>query len=229
MGSGEESRLGDSVCLMILDRFTGWMGSYPARNKSAEEVVTAFEAFLGTGNPRVKRVYTDGSKEFERAFKDLHLSHDVSVAYDPQSNGVAENSIRRMKEGTRCALVQSGLAPEWWAEAARAFAIYRNTTDLYQGQTPYERRHGRKYDGPKIPFGSAVRFLPSGPLAERNHVFQSKTRMGIYLGPVLNSNNEYKGLSNVIDAESLSEAYRPNEVHIITLNSKEVILSLIHI
>ena len=82
---------------MILDRFTGWMGAYPAKTKMAEEVVTAFTSFIGHSNPRVKRVYTDGSREFERALKDLHLPHDVSVPYDPQSNGVAENSIRRLK------------------------------------------------------------------------------------------------------------------------------------
>ena len=108
MGSGEEGRSGDTVCLMILDRRTRWTGAYLAKGKNAEEVVTAFQSFLGTSNPHVKRVYTDGSKEFERALKDLRLPHDVSLPYDPQSNGVAENSIRRLKEGVRCAFVQSG-------------------------------------------------------------------------------------------------------------------------
>ena len=115
MGSGEHSRSGDTVCLMILDRYTGWMGAYPSKTESAEEVANAFTSFIGTSNPRVKRVYTDGSQEFKHALKYLHLPHDVSVPYDPASNGVAENSIRRLKEGIRCTLVQSGLGPEWWA------------------------------------------------------------------------------------------------------------------
>ena len=98
MGSGEESRLGDTVCLMILDRFTGWMGAYLAKTKSAEEVVTAFSSFIGHSNPRVKRVYIDGSKEFERQHTTIEGGRKVC-----------------------CAFVQSGFAPEWWADVARAF------------------------------------------------------------------------------------------------------------
>ena len=137
-----------------------------------------------------KRVYTDGSREFEHALEDLHLPHDVSAPYDPSSNGVAENSIRRLKEGTRCTLVQSGLEPCWWAEAARAFSTNKNVIDLHKGQTPYFRRHGREYEGPKIPFGAAVRYLAQGLLEERNHTFSSKTRMTLYFGTELDANNE---------------------------------------
>ena len=128
----------------------------------------------------------------------MHLPQDVSLPYDPQSNGVAENSIRRLKEGTRCALVQSGLAPEWWAEAARSFSVFKNVVDLYNGQTPYFNRHGKEYDGPKIPFGAAICYLPHGPKAEEQHTFQSKTRLGLYLGPELNANNEYKGVNRIM-------------------------------
>ena len=45
------------------------MGAYPAKGKDSEEVVSAFNSFTGTGTDRIKRVYTDGSKEFYRALK----------------------------------------------------------------------------------------------------------------------------------------------------------------
>ena len=38
MGSGEQSRNGDQVALMVMDRFTGWIGAFPARSKSVEEL-----------------------------------------------------------------------------------------------------------------------------------------------------------------------------------------------
>ena len=78
MGSGKSSRNGDQVCLMVMDRFTGWIGAYPARSKSAEEVADSFQSFFGSQRNQVKRVYTDGSMEFKKALKDLYLPHDVS-------------------------------------------------------------------------------------------------------------------------------------------------------
>ena len=105
----------------------------------------------------MKRVYTEGSLDFKKGLKPIHVPHDVSLPYDPQSNGVAENSIRRLKEGTRCLLVQSGLSPVWWAEAVRCFCNYRNVSDFYkQEETPYYRRQKRFYNGPKIPFGAGI-------------------------------------------------------------------------
>ena len=72
MGHGEEGRGGEGVCFMILDRRTGWTGAYPAKTKSAEEVSIVFRSFVGDGNLHIKRVYTDGSKGFEKALRDLH-------------------------------------------------------------------------------------------------------------------------------------------------------------
>ena len=194
-------------------------------HKSAEEVTQAFQSFIGTDNPHIKRVYTDGSKEFEKSLKDLKFPHDVSLPYDPQSNGVAENGIRRLKEGVRCTFVQSGLSLEWWAEAAKCFTAYKNCTDTMAGtgQTPYERRFNYSYKGPQIPFGAAVRYLPSGPMAERQHTFSSNMRLGIFMRPEFNSDNVYKGNSILIDAESLAEAVRPNEVQLIRVKTKEIV------
>ena len=57
---------------------------------------------------KAKYVYTDGSKEFEKAARDLQWLHDDSNPYRPETNGVAERAVRRAKEGTSATLVQSG-------------------------------------------------------------------------------------------------------------------------
>ena len=127
MGLGEDGRNGQKVALVIQDRFSGWLESHPGATKSVEEVARAFRIYLGKVWPG--RVYTDGSKEFELALRSLGCPHDTSSPYRPQSNGVAEQSVRRLKDGTRCALYQSGLSPIWWAEAPRCYCFLRNVVD----------------------------------------------------------------------------------------------------
>ena len=54
MGVGEESRHGDKVALVILDRFSGYISAFPAQTKSAEEVTHAIQSFVASDS--VKRV-----------------------------------------------------------------------------------------------------------------------------------------------------------------------------
>merc|ERR1712015_289229 len=93
----------------------------------------SFQKFLG---PQVKaqHVYTDNSKEFIKALDDLGMSHDTSTPYRPQTNGVAERAVRRVKEGTSCALVQSGMSSAWWNWAMRCYCMLRNVVDLLVGE-----------------------------------------------------------------------------------------------
>ena len=134
MGQGEDGRHGQKVALIIQDRFTGWLSAHPAQTKSADEVSDAFRSVLGKIWP--DKVYTDGSKEFEAGLRSLGYPHDTSTPYRPQSNGTAEQCVRKFKEGTRCALFQSGLSPIWWAEASKAYCFLRNITDKIRENTP---------------------------------------------------------------------------------------------
>ena len=220
MGHGEDGRQGQRVSLVIQDRYSGWLESHPAPTKSADDVACAFRAFLGKSMPN--KVYTDGSKEFEAALRELGHPHDTSTPYRPQSNGVAEQSVRRFKEGTRCALFQSGLSPIWWAEASKTFCLLRNITDKIRENSPYFWRHGRDFKGPKIPFGAGIRYLASGTLAEEQHTFGPKTRLGLFAGYVVDTEGRCKGDALVIDAQALSEAYRANEVHLIRTKLGEI-------
>ena len=122
----------------------------------------------------------------------------MSILYDPIGNGGPENSISRLKEGTRCTLVQSGLSFEWWAEAVLCFCAYKNVTDRYMQETFYFRRDGFEYNGPRIPFGAAVMYLPHGSLYAQQHIFGTKVRLGLFAGIESDSKQFSKAFSKAI-------------------------------
>jgi hypothetical protein len=160
LNEDDESREHDRVALIVMDRFTRWLQGYASNSKSAEEVVRDLQRFLG---PQVKpqHVYTDNSKEFIRALKDLNWPHDTSTPHRPQTNGIIERAVRVVKEGTSCVMVQSGLAEKWWPEAMNCFCFLRNvSTVLETGNTAYKNRFGSDFSGPLIPFGAEVTYLP---------------------------------------------------------------------
>ena len=89
----------------------------------------AFKQFMGPPH-RAKYAYTDNSKELRKACDALSIDHDRCTPHRPQTNGIAESSVKRVKEGTACQLVQSGWNDEWWAHACRCFCFYRNVVDI---------------------------------------------------------------------------------------------------
>jgi transposase InsO family protein len=69
-------------------------------------------------------------------------------AYAPQQNGVAERTNRTLIEMVRSMLRYSGLAKEYWGEAANtaAYTINRLSTDVLGGDTPYHAFWGKHAD-----------------------------------------------------------------------------------
>ena len=61
-----------------------------------------------------KVIYTDNSLEFGKACEDLSWNHCTSTPHRSETNGIAERSVRRVKEGTSAVLLQSGLNESWW-------------------------------------------------------------------------------------------------------------------
>ena len=113
LNEDDESRDKDRVVCVIQDQFTHWLQAYASHSKSSEETAKAVKRFLGP-QTKAKHAYTDNSKEFIKAFKDMDITHDTSTPHRPSTNGVAERAVRRVKEGTACTLVQSGLDEVWW-------------------------------------------------------------------------------------------------------------------
>ena len=86
-------------------------------------------------------MYSDNAKEIIEACSELTLRHDTSVAHQPQTNGISEASIKRVKEGRSCQLMHCGLNYRYWNEAGQCFTFLHNVTYIIK-------------DGPKRGYNS---------------------------------------------------------------------------
>ena len=82
-------------------------------------------------------IHTKISLEFIRACEDLIWNHDKSTPYRSETNGIAENAVRTVKENSSALLVQSGLSEKWWGEA-----IKQTRQTGRERKLPYARRFG---------------------------------------------------------------------------------------
>ena len=88
-------------------------------------------------------IYSDGSREFISTIHELRLPHEVARPHRTQTNGVAERAVRRVLDGSRSILHQSGLLPTFGSEAVSCDVFLRNICDKDTlGPTAYEQRFG---------------------------------------------------------------------------------------
>ena len=145
---------------MVQGFATQWIQSYPCKTKTSQETERSLQEFLEPSR-KPKVIYTDNSLEFGKACEDLSWNHCTSTPHRSETNGIAERAVRRVKEGTSAVLLQSGLDENWWADSMECYTYLRNIQDLLSdGKTPYERRFGKPFEGPIIPFGSLVEYHP---------------------------------------------------------------------
>ena len=62
------------------------------------------------------------------------------------------------------------------------YTFARNFMDEVKGVTPYFARFSTPMPFKKLAFGCGVRFLPDSSLAEDNHTFEPKLRLGLFIG-----------------------------------------------
>ena len=93
----------------------------------------------------------------------------------------------------------------------------------FMGKTPYERRFGKPFNGPIIPFGSLVEYCPvSAKDQSRIHQFGKKVLPGLFLGYALHAGGIWKGNKMVVNIEEL-ETMDASEIYSKRLNAEEVI------
>ncbi|CAI7786348.1 unnamed protein product [Closterium sp. NIES-53] len=100
----------------------------------------------------VKRIRTDRGGEFLGAemtawLKKQGIQRELTTAYTPQSNGVAERANRTVLETARALLIESGVGNSMWPHAVRHATVTRNKVLTKVGNeswVPLERCLGRK-------------------------------------------------------------------------------------
>ena len=102
--------LADSVAVVLFDRATRWLAVYPKSTKTTYHTIEAFQHFAGAKD-KIRSFHCDNAPELLSAARALHWRLSTATPGMPQTNGVAENCVRRTKEGGGCAIVQSGLNP----------------------------------------------------------------------------------------------------------------------
>jgi len=86
------------------------------------------------------------NKEFDDFLRHHNIARQLTIAYTPQQNRLAETANRTLVNMSRCLLVQSGLCESLWAEAINTAVYLRNrsSTNTVNCMTPIEAWTGKK-------------------------------------------------------------------------------------
>ena len=125
--------------LVMVDRYSGFPLVQRLRRTHTEAVTEVMrDWFLGYGIPAVVR--SDGGPQFRSEFKEFldtfKIRHELSSAYNPTSNGLAESSVKQVKH-LLIKTIQNG------EDYKVAVHEYRNTK-RHDGFSPAEMMLGRR-------------------------------------------------------------------------------------
>ena len=124
----------------------GWVLPLRAKSDTPRKFKLWVSLLENGTSRRVKTVMFDNAGELVagrmREICDERGIHIISsVPHSPSSNGVAERLVGVATSGTRAMLRDSGLPPQFWAEAMATFMYLRNRTPTTanDGKTPFKR------------------------------------------------------------------------------------------
>ena len=169
---------GEAYGLCMLDLGTEYRDLFPSVTRKAEKVQQQTEEFYG--DVAKNEIRSDGAQEFRKAMTNLFVPHVTSTPGRHESNAIAERNVQTLSQCVRALLEQSGLEHSYWPLAGRfaAFAL-NNHKDDFDGKTPWERRHGTPFEGPFIPFGSLVSFIPSPTAPDAKRKLDGTSQQGV--------------------------------------------------
>ena len=164
---------------------------------------SANRQFAASSN-KIKNCWIDNALELVNACRVLGYRHHPSTENRPQSNGVAERSMRRILEGTRAALHDSGLNRRYWHLAMRCYCTLHNIVDVWKlDKTHYELRFTQKFKCQLMPFGSKVYYMPTSKNKEdKRPKFDPRFITGIFVGYKLYPGGVWRYEYLVIDFEA---------------------------
>ena len=177
---------GEKAGLVVADRYSGKVKSFPTETRSSIFVGESFTDFAG--KTPITNLHSDNGEEIIRAAKDLGIVHRTSTPYRHQSNGQAENWVRQVTESTRVSLHGSGFNHRTWpmasiyATAATSFFKPYSRREGDEPMTPYMREFGVEVNALRLPFG-AVCFAQFYSEDEKDRPkFEAKREECLFLG-----------------------------------------------
>ena len=138
---------GSRYIFSIIDDFSRKIFIYFIKSKS--ETLQCFKDFAvwaenQTGR-RIKTIRTDQgteyvNHEFDSFLKSKGISHQMTIRYSPEQNGVAERTNRTMLDKARCLMQESRCHERMWAEAVNTAVYLKNRSPhkAVTGATPEE-------------------------------------------------------------------------------------------
>ncbi|KAM5569751.1 hypothetical protein ABKV19_016986 [Rosa sericea] len=144
---------GNRYFLTFIDDFSRMTWCYFLRQKS--DVFSMFKKFRVMVERQsgflIKTLRSDrggeyNSKEFDKFCNDLGLERQLTTAYTPQQNGVAERKNRTIVEMAKSMLHEKGLPYVFWGEAVSTavYLLNRCPTKAVKDLTPFECWSRRK-------------------------------------------------------------------------------------
>lgn len=189
MGPMETISIGKSrYILSFVDDYSRKVFLYFLKEKS--EVFYMFKAFKSLvenqTERKIKILRTDNGTEYlSNAFTDFckmnGIQHQLTTAYTPQQNGVAERMNRTIIERAKCLLFDANLPKRFWAEAS-GMAVYliNRCVSAATGGVPEELFSNKRVDLSDLKlFGSTVMVhIPE----QKRKKWDSKSKKMVFVG-----------------------------------------------
>lgn len=138
--------------MTLIDDFSRYTVVCLLRNKS--DVAGCIKKYVAHVNNRFGRapcvIRSDGGGEYVnhelRMFYEKEgIEAQLTAAYSPQQNGVAERRNRSLQEMSSCMLLDAGLPRKYWGEAIMTSAYIQNRMPSRSvDTTPYQKWFGEK-------------------------------------------------------------------------------------
>ena len=96
--------------------------SLPEVVKVSQHPIEAMK-HLADSKDKISKFYCVNAPELITAARACQWRPSTATTGMPQTNGVAERSVRTVKEGSSCGIVQSGSSTNWWPDASEHFCF----------------------------------------------------------------------------------------------------------
>lgn len=175
--------------ILFIDDLSRMTWVYFLKEKS--EAFEIFKKFIllveNQSGKKLKTLRSDrgtefNSKKFDEFCKNEGLEHQLTVAYNPQQNGVSERKNRTIMEMARSMLMAKGLPKKFWAKAVNTtvYLLNRCPTKAVKNLTPIEAWSAIKPTAEHLKVFGRICYMHI--LEQKRHKLEEKSAKGVFLG-----------------------------------------------